>query len=227
MHDPGKYRGITLRSQVLKLLDTVLDARIRRRVEGDHGEEQQGFMKGRGTADGMHVPRQMVEKRLEVQGSMALGFVDLEKAFDTVPREMVMATLRWMGVPEAEVRRVEGTYEKTTARVVVGEGASEEFDVKIGLRQGGVLSPLLFIAVLDLISRKTVVKDAMKKLLYADDHHHLSGPGGEWQTGATGDNGGVERAETQPREDGSAAHRPPTGRAGHRAEGEETDTTCT
>ena len=38
---------------------------------------------------------------------MALGFVDLEKAFDTVPREMVMATLRWMGVPEAEVRMVE------------------------------------------------------------------------------------------------------------------------
>ena len=32
-----------------------------------------------------------------------------------------------------------------------------------------MLSPLLFIAVLDLISRKTVVKDAMKKLLYADD----------------------------------------------------------
>ena len=55
---------------------------------------------------------------------MALGFADLEKAFDTVPREMVMATLRWMGIPEAEVRMVEGTYEKTTARVVVAEGTS-------------------------------------------------------------------------------------------------------
>ena len=169
VHDPGKYRGITLLSQVRKLLERVLDARIRRRVECDVGEEQQGFRKGRGTADGMYVLRHMVEKRLEVQGSMALGFVDLEKAFDTVPIEMVMATLRWIGVPEAEVRMVEGTYEKTTARVVVGEGASEEFEVKIGLRQGSVLSPLLFIAVLDLISRKTVVKDAMKKLVYADD----------------------------------------------------------
>ena len=126
VHDPGKYRGITLLSQVLKLLERILDARIRRRVEGDFGEEQQGFRKGRGTSYGMYVLRQMVEKRMEVHGSMALGFVDLEKAFDTVPREMVMATLRWMGVPEAEVKMVECTYEKTKARVVVGEGASEE-----------------------------------------------------------------------------------------------------
>ena len=64
---------------------------------------------------------------------------------------------------------VESMYEKTTARVVVGDGASGEVEVKIGLRQGSVLSPLLFIAVLDLISRKTVTKDALKKLRYADD----------------------------------------------------------
>ena len=152
----GKYRGITLLNQVLKLLERDLDAGMGRRVEGDFGGELQGFRKGRGTADGMYVLIQMVEKRLEVQGSMALGFVGLDKAFDRVPREMVMATLRWMGVPEAEVRIVEGMYENTTATVMVGEGASEEFEVKIGLRQGIVLSPLLFIAVLDLISRKTV-----------------------------------------------------------------------
>ena len=87
----------------------------------------------------MYVLRQMVEKILEVQGSMALGFVDLERAFDTVSREMVMATLRWMGVPEPEVGMVEGMFEKTTARVVVGEGASEEFEVKIGLSGTGCL----------------------------------------------------------------------------------------
>ena len=57
----------------------------------------------------MYVLRQMVKKRLEVQDSMALGFVDLEKAFDTVPIDMVMATLWWMGVPEAEVTMVEST----------------------------------------------------------------------------------------------------------------------
>ena len=64
-----------------------------------------------------------------------------------------MATLRWMGVPEAGVGMVEGRYEKAAARVIVGEGASEEFEVKIGLRQSSVLSPLLFITLLNLIIR--------------------------------------------------------------------------
>ena len=40
VHDSGKYRGITLLSQVLKLLQRVLHARIRRRVDGDFGEQQ-------------------------------------------------------------------------------------------------------------------------------------------------------------------------------------------
>ena len=62
-HDPGKYRGISLLSQVQKLLERVLDAMIRGRLEGVFGEEQQGFRKGRGAEDGMYVLRQMVEKR--------------------------------------------------------------------------------------------------------------------------------------------------------------------
>ena len=80
-----------------------------------------------------------------------------------------MVTLLWMGVPEVEVSMVEGMYENTIASVVVGEGSSEEFEVKIGLKQGSVLSPLLCIAVLDLISRKRVMKDTMKKPLRAHD----------------------------------------------------------
>ena len=103
VHELGKYKGITLLTQVLKLLERVLDARIRRRVEGDFGEEQIKLSRvqegERNRRRDMYVLKQMIEKRLGVQGSMAQGFVDLEKA---------MATLRWMGVPEAEVRMVEG-----------------------------------------------------------------------------------------------------------------------
>ena len=74
-----------------------------------------------------------------------MAFVDLEKAFDTVPRKMEMATLRWMGAPESEVKMVEAMYENTTGRVVVGSGMSNEFQVNIGLRQRSALSkPIAF-----------------------------------------------------------------------------------
>jgi len=62
---------------------------------------QQGFRKGSGTTDGMLMLRELVGKRLEVQDEMALGFVDLRKADDTVPRGIVIATLIWIGVLEA------------------------------------------------------------------------------------------------------------------------------
>ena len=77
--DPGKYRGITLLSHIMKLLERILDKRLRERVEPELGEEQLGFRKGRGTTDGMFSLRQLVEKRLEKQGQMALAIVDLEK----------------------------------------------------------------------------------------------------------------------------------------------------
>ena len=56
-----------------------------------------------------------------------------------------MATLRWIGAPESEVKMVEVMYENTTGREVVGSGMSNEFQVNIGLRQGSALSPLRFI----------------------------------------------------------------------------------
>ena len=73
----------------MKLLERILDKRLREKVEPELGEEQLGFRKGRGTTDGMFSLRQLVEKRLEKQ-----AFVDLEKAFDTVPRRMAITTLR-------------------------------------------------------------------------------------------------------------------------------------
>ena len=79
---------------------------------------------------------------------------DLEKAYDKVPREMVMAAVRWMGVPEAEARMVEVMHERTKGRVLVGSGSSEEFPFNIGLRQGSALSPLLFIILMELIRAK-------------------------------------------------------------------------
>ena len=64
---------------------------------------------------------------------------------------------------------IKGTYEETKGRVVCRPGISEEFRVDIGLRQGSVLSPLLFIAGLEVVSRKASTRAILRKLLYAND----------------------------------------------------------
>ena len=62
----------------MKVLERILNGRKRRSVEMEMEirEERQGFIKGKVTMDGMFILRQLAEKRLEVQGEMALGFVD-------------------------------------------------------------------------------------------------------------------------------------------------------
>ena len=76
------------------------------------------------------------------------------KAFDRVPRKVILWALRKLGVDEWIVHLVQGMYSNARSRVCVGEGYSKEFEVKVGVHQGSVLSPLLFIIVLEALSRK-------------------------------------------------------------------------
>ena len=75
-----------------------------------------------------------------------MAFVDLEKAFDRVPGKL--------GVEEWIVRLVQGMYANAQSLFCVGEGYSQEFEVKVGVHQGSLLSPLLFIIVLEALSRE-------------------------------------------------------------------------
>ena len=75
-------------------------------------------------------------------------FVDLEKASDFVPRKVIKLALRKLGVEEWIVRLVQRMYANAGSRICVDERFSQEFEVKVGVQQGSVLSPLLFIIVL-------------------------------------------------------------------------------
>ena len=74
------------------------------------------------------------------------------ESFDRVPRKVIWWALGKLGVEEWIVRLVQGMYANARSRVRVGEGYSEEFEVKVGVHQGSVLSPLLFIIVLEALS---------------------------------------------------------------------------
>ena len=96
-----------------------------------------------------------------------MASVDLEKAFDRVP-QVIWWVLRKLGVEEWTVRLVQGKYANAQSRVHVGEGYSEGFEVKVSVHQGLVLSPLLFIIVLEVLSRE-FLSGVPWEDLYADD----------------------------------------------------------
>ena len=117
-------------------------------------ENQLEFRKGRGTNDGLFTIRQIIDKRRKCRKNVAFSFVDLEKAFDTVPREFAFAVMKWMEVGEVAVRMVEEIYKETTAVMRAERETSKQFGVGVRLRQGSGLIPLLYIMVMDLIIGK-------------------------------------------------------------------------
>ena len=82
------------------------------------------------------VVRQLQEKYLAANKRLYMAFVDLDKAFDRVPRKFIWWALRKLGVEEWIVRLVQGMYANAWSHVRVGEGYSEEFEVKVGVHQG-------------------------------------------------------------------------------------------
>ena len=164
--DRGNYRGLKLTEQAMKILERIVDGLIRQVVSID--DSQFGFVPGRGTTDAIFVVRLLQEKYLAVNKRLYMAFVDLEKAFDRVPRKVIWWALRKLGVEEWIVQLVQGMYANARSRVRVGEGFSKEFEVKVGVHQGSVLSPLLFIIVLEALSGEFRAGVPWEDL-YADD----------------------------------------------------------
>ena len=83
----GSYKGIKLLEHAMKVAERIFEHRIRQQIEID--DMQFGFMKGKGTTDAIFMARQ-IQENLRVKGKkLYFGFVDLEKAFDRVPREVI------------------------------------------------------------------------------------------------------------------------------------------
>jgi hypothetical protein len=164
--DCGSYRGVKLLEHVMKVFERVIEVRVRRIASID--DMQFGFSPGQGTTDAIFIVRQVQEKYLAAKSELWMAFVDLEKAFDRVPREVLWWALREVGVEEWTIAVIKSMYEGAYAAVRLSQGESPLFEVKVGVHQGSVLSPLLFIIVMEAISRKC--RGGLPfELLYADD----------------------------------------------------------
>ena len=101
---------------------------------------QFGFRPGRGTIDAIFIVPQMQEKFLAKKKKLWMAFVDLEKAFDRVPREIVWWALRVVGVDEWIVKAIQAMYLMVQLRQSrLRDGESKQFGVTVGVHQGSRL----------------------------------------------------------------------------------------
>ncbi|KAK3537162.1 hypothetical protein QTP70_002649 [Hemibagrus guttatus] len=109
-----------------------------------------------------------MEKYRDGQKELHCVFVDLEKAYDRVPREELWYCMRKSGVAEKYVRVVQDMYERSRTVVRCAVGQTEEFNVEVGLHQGSALSPFLFAMVMYQLSEE-VRQESPWTMMFADD----------------------------------------------------------
>ena len=150
--DCSNYRGIMLLSMPGKVLNRILLERIKEVVNPNLRDQQAGFRCKRLCADQIASLRFIVEQLLEWKSPLYINFIE---AFDSVDREMLWKLLRHYGVPENFVSLIHCTYQRMTCKVPHAGQLSESFEVRTGVRQGCLLSPFLFLLVIDWIKKTT------------------------------------------------------------------------
>jgi hypothetical protein len=175
----GDYRGITLLSVVSKAMESVVMQRVSKWMEqgGKLSDEQGGFRAKRGTVDLIWLVSEVLQRRRERKVSTFACFVDVQKAYDTVWQEGLWKRLSDLGVKGKVWRLLREWYGDTRSVVLVEGVETREFALRQGVKQGAVLSPVLYAVFVDGVvaemkRRGLGVEEGgvwVGVLLYADD----------------------------------------------------------
>ena len=174
--DIKNYRPISLLSHSYKIFTRLLQTRIERTLDENQPREQAGFRKGYSTTDHLQALNQIIEKSNEYNLPLCIGFIDYEKAFDTVEHFAIFEALRKTNVNETYINILQNIYNQATARVHLDKLVSTEFQIHRGVRQGDPLSPKLFTAVMEEVFKKAEISEGvnvdgenLSNLRFADD----------------------------------------------------------
>jgi len=156
---PTLYRGISLINCAAKLYSAVLNLRISKYLEENSGieDEQNGFWKNRRCTDHVFAFDSIVRNRVKQNLSIFTTFIDFQKAFDCVQRDMLMYNFYNKGINGKMYFAVKSLYLSTEACVKVNNLYTPWFDYTYGVKQGDSLSPTLFNIFIDDLAKN--VKD--------------------------------------------------------------------
>jgi exonuclease III len=147
----GSYRGVTIPSVLTKLLEIVVLERMNMIIEDLHLPDclQTAYQKGISCSDAVFVTQEALLTHLRENGHPYLCFFDMEKAFDSVEFSVLLNRLFDLGINGKCWRIIKSWYTSAFSRVRLENSLSEPFPLTRGVKQGSVLSPLLFLIVMD------------------------------------------------------------------------------
>ena len=141
---PGNYRGIMLLEVSYKIVAIIIHERLQPIVNSIDHESQCGFRPGRGCQDAIFTVKLAMKKRREHNSETWILFLDLVKAFDRVPRELLWGVLEKFGVPLKIVRILKSLHQNFKVNFEV-DNVSHSINCTIGVKQGDILGPVLFV----------------------------------------------------------------------------------
>lgn len=182
-NDTSSYRGISLLNTLGKIYCRILFTRLKFWSEAEEkiSPLQAGFRSNHSTIDNIFIVHALAEKAISVKrGKLYCAFMDLEKAFDSVDRELLWVTLVKKGISKKFLKALQAIYSVDNACVrLKTDRVTESFKIRQGVKQGCVLSPLLFILFIDELidhltntntdAPETNVNRPIPGLLFADD----------------------------------------------------------
>jgi Reverse transcriptase (RNA-dependent DNA polymerase). len=116
--------------------------------------------------------RQVVEKSLEQKTPLCVAFIDLSKAFDSVDRTILFKILETVKCPPNLLDIIKALHSNTISFVQVENCKTPPFTVKTGVRQGCVITPLLFIIYMQVIIQNISCQNLGGiDLIYRDDQN--------------------------------------------------------
>ena len=140
---PGNYRGIMLLEAAYKVIAILIHDRLQPIEESLDHESQCGFRPGRGCSDAVFTIKMAMKKRREHCKETWILFLDLVKAFDRVPRELLWEVLSKFGVPQKLGRLLKALHAHIGVKFTVNE-VTHLIECIIGVKQGDILGPILF-----------------------------------------------------------------------------------
>jgi hypothetical protein len=135
---------------------------------------QAGFLSGKSTTNQLFSLHKILEKCNEFNITTYHLFIDFKAAYATIIRNEVYVGMSELNFPTKLIRLTKATLTIVTCCVKIQNDCSESFETRQGLKQGDVLSTLLFNVVLEVIVRRA--NQQASDTIYTKKHNYLHMP---------------------------------------------------